>query len=122
MFVVGPLIIVATVLTLIPVVPRSALWELGIGIGFYLIFGCAAWLAVPARVCMIEHKHIGTATGVMITLAAIGGFFIPIIFWKPGPPYQLRHRVDLSGRPVPCLCPRRTGWTQPGSGDEAYRR
>jgi nitrate/nitrite transporter NarK len=37
-------------------------------------------LAVPARVCNIEHQYIGTATGVMLTLAAIGGFFIPIIF------------------------------------------
>lgn len=80
MFVVGPLIVVAVLLTLIPVVPNGALWELGIGIGFFLIFGFAAWLAVPARVCNIEHQYIGTATGVMLTLAAIGGFFIPIIF------------------------------------------
>jgi ACS family D-galactonate transporter-like MFS transporter len=79
-FVVGPLVAVAGLLTLIPVVPSSALWELGIGIGFFLIFGFAAWLAVPARVCNIEHKYIGTATGVMLTLAAIGGFFVPIIF------------------------------------------
>jgi ACS family D-galactonate transporter-like MFS transporter len=80
MFVVGPLIVVAALLTLIPVVPSSALWELGIGIGFFLIFGFAAWLAVPARVCNIEHQYLGTATGVMLTLAAIGGFFIPILF------------------------------------------
>jgi MFS transporter, ACS family, D-galactonate transporter len=45
-----------------------------------LIFGFAAWLAVPSRVSKIEHQFIGTATGVMLTLAAIGGFFIPIIF------------------------------------------
>jgi nitrate/nitrite transporter NarK len=80
MSVVGPLIVVAVLLTLIPVVPNGALWELGIGIGFFLIFGFAAWLGVPARVCNIEHQYIGTATGVMLTLAAIGGFFIPIIF------------------------------------------
>jgi nitrate/nitrite transporter NarK len=61
-------------------VPNDALWELGIGIGFFLIFGFAAWLAVPARVCNIEHQYVGTATGVMLTLAAVGGFFIPIIF------------------------------------------
>ena len=40
----------------------------------------SAWLAVPARVCDIEHQYIGTATGLMLTLAAVGGFFIPIIF------------------------------------------
>jgi MFS family permease len=79
-FVVGPLIAVAVLLALIPVVPTAALWVLGIGIGFFLIFGFAAWLAVPARVSKIEHQFIGTATGVMLTLAAIGGFFIPIIF------------------------------------------
>jgi MFS transporter, ACS family, D-galactonate transporter len=80
MFVVGPLVVVAALLALIPVVPASALWVLGIGIGFFLIFGFAAWLAVPARVCDIAHQYIGTATGLMLTLAAIGGFFIPIIF------------------------------------------
>jgi ACS family D-galactonate transporter-like MFS transporter len=79
-FVVGPLIVVAALLALIPVVSASALWALGIGIGFFLIFGFAAWLAVPARVCDIEHQYIGTAAGLMLTLAAVGGFFIPIIF------------------------------------------
>jgi MFS transporter, ACS family, D-galactonate transporter len=80
MFIVGPLFAVAALLVLIPVVPASALWALGIGIGFCLIFGFAAWLAVPARVCDIPHQYIGTATGLMLMLAAIGGFFIPIIF------------------------------------------
>jgi hypothetical protein len=35
---------------------------------------------VPARVCDNEHQHIGTAAGLMLTLAAVVGFFIPIIF------------------------------------------
>jgi MFS family permease len=80
MFVVGPLFVVAALLSLIPVVPNYALWPLGIGIGFFLIFGFAAWLSVPPRVSRIEHEYIGSATGLMLTLAAIGGFFIPIIF------------------------------------------
>lgn len=79
-FVVGPLIIVAVLLAMIPVVPDKALWILGIGIGFTMIFGFAAWLAIPARVCNIDRTYIGTATGLMLTLAAAGGFFIPIIF------------------------------------------
>ena len=79
-FVVGPLIVVATLLALVPVVPTAGLWVLGIGIGFFLIFGFAAWLAVPARVCDINHEYLGTAVGLMFTLAAVGGFFIPIIF------------------------------------------
>jgi MFS family permease len=80
LFVVGPLVIVAVFLAVIPAVPTGALWVLGIGIGFFLIFGFAAWLAVPTRVCNIDHAYIGTATGLMLTLAAIGGFFIPILF------------------------------------------
>src|SRR5579862_7731544 len=63
MFIVGPLLIVAGLLALIPVVPNSSLWVLGIGIGFFLIFGFAAWLAVPPRVSRIKHEYIGTATG-----------------------------------------------------------
>ncbi len=78
--VVGPLLVVAALLAQIPVVPNYALWPLGIGIGFFLIFGFAAWLSVPPRVSRIKHEYIGTATGLMLTLAAIGGFFIPIIF------------------------------------------
>jgi predicted MFS family arabinose efflux permease len=80
MYVFVPLIIVSLLLALIPVVPNPALWALGIAIGFFLIFGFAAWLAVPARVSHIEHQFIGTAAGLMLALAAIGGFFIPIIF------------------------------------------
>ena len=67
-------------MALIPVAPTAVLWVLGPGIGFFLIFGFAAWSAVPARVCNIDHEYIGSATGVMLTLAAVGGFFIPIIF------------------------------------------
>ncbi len=80
MFVFIPLVVVSGLLILIPVVPDQALWALGIAIGFFLIFGFAAWLAVPARVSNIEHQFIGTATGLMLALAAVGGFFIPIIF------------------------------------------
>ena len=80
MYVFVPLIVVSLLLVLIPVVPNQALWALGIAIGFFLIFGFAAWLAVPARVSHIEHQFIGTAVGLMLALAAIGGFFIPIIF------------------------------------------
>ena len=76
----GSVLIVAVLLALIPAVPKGALWFLGIGIGFFLIFGFSAWLAVPARVCDIDHACVGTATGLMLTLAAVGGFFIPILF------------------------------------------
>jgi predicted MFS family arabinose efflux permease len=80
MFVFAPLIVVAALLALIPVMPNTTLWPLGIGIGFFLIFGFAAWLAVAPRVSNVPSEHVGTATGLMLTLAAVGGFFIPIIF------------------------------------------
>jgi predicted MFS family arabinose efflux permease len=80
MFVFVPLVVVSLLLILIPVVPNQALWALGIAIGFFLIFGFAAWLAVPARVSHIKPQFIGTAAGLMLALAAVGGFFIPIIF------------------------------------------
>ena len=79
-FVVGALLACAVGLVLIPVVPTGALWAVGIGIGFFLIFGFAAWSSVPSRVSGIRHEYVGTATGLMLTLAAVGGFFIPIIF------------------------------------------
>ena len=77
MFIVGSLIVGALLLALIPIAPVGALWGIGIGIGFASLFGFAAWSAVPAMV-NIEADYIGTATGLMLTLAAIGGFFIPI--------------------------------------------
>jgi len=80
MFVFVPLLVVAALLALIPVMPSNTLWPLGIGIGFFLIFGFAAWLAVAPRVSNVPSEHVGTATGLMLTLAAVGGFFIPIIF------------------------------------------
>jgi ACS family D-galactonate transporter-like MFS transporter len=81
-FIVGPLVAVAALLALIPVVSTDALWAVGIGIGFLTIFGFAGWSAVPARVCHIEPDFIAAATGLMLTLAAVGGFFMPIIFGR----------------------------------------
>lgn len=78
--VVGSIVVCAVCLVLIPVVSTGALWVLGIGIGISVIFGFAAWTAVPSRVANIRHEYVGTATGLMLTLAAVGGFFIPIIF------------------------------------------
>jgi predicted MFS family arabinose efflux permease len=79
-FVIEPLLIIAVLLLLIPFVPAAALWVVGIGIGFFLIFGFAAWSSVPGRVAGIAHEHIGTAIGLMLTLAAVGGFLVPLAF------------------------------------------
>jgi MFS transporter, ACS family, D-galactonate transporter len=78
--VVGSLLACTAGLTLIPYVPTGALWAVGAGIGFILIFGFTAWTSVPARICHIKHEYIGTSVGLMLTLAAVGGFAIPVIF------------------------------------------
>lgn len=77
---VGSFITTGVLLALIPTVSTDWLWVLGIGIGFFVIFGFAAWSAVPSRICKIRHEDLGTATGLMLSIAAIGGFFVPIIF------------------------------------------
>lgn len=68
--------------TLIPYVPAIALWALGTSFGFFLVFGYTAWFSVPARIGKIRHEYVGTSAGLMMTLAAVGGFFVPIIFGR----------------------------------------
>ena len=70
---------------LIPHVGTDALWAVGGGIGFFVIFGFAAWSSVPERVVGLKHEHVGTATGLMLTVAAVGGYFIPRIFGQVVP-------------------------------------
>ena len=78
--IVGSLMACTLVLILIPYVPAIALWALGMGFGFFLLFGFMAWFSVPARICKIRPEYVGTSAGLMLTLAAVGGFFVPIIF------------------------------------------
>jgi predicted MFS family arabinose efflux permease len=79
-FIITPLLIIAALLLMIPFVPVPGLWVVGICIGFFLMFGFASWSSVPGRVAGIAHEHLGTAIGLMLTLAAVGGFLVPIIF------------------------------------------
>lgn len=76
----GSLMAAAILLLLIPHVGQDALWFVGAAIGFFVIFGFAAWSSVPERVVGLKHEHVGTATGLMLTIAAVGGYFIPRIF------------------------------------------
>lgn len=79
-FVVAPLLSIAVLFALVPVAPEWLLWVLGVGVGFLLIFGFAAWSSVPGRVAGIAHEHLGTAIGLMLTIAAVGGFLVPVGF------------------------------------------
>ncbi len=76
----GSLFAAAILLVLIPHVGKDALWFVGFGVGFFVIFGFAAFTSVPERVVGIPHEHSGTAVGLMLTIAAVGGYFIPRIF------------------------------------------
>lgn len=80
--IVGSLMTCTLILTLIPYVPAIALWALGTSFGFFLVFGYTAWFSVPARIGKIRHEYVGTSAGLMMTLAAVGGFFVPIIFGR----------------------------------------
>ena len=81
-YIVAPLLIVAALVALIPVVSTPMLWVIGIGIGFFMIFGFAAWSSVPSRVSHIPHQYVGTASGLMLTMAGVGGYFVPKFFGK----------------------------------------
>jgi ACS family D-galactonate transporter-like MFS transporter len=107
LFVMGPLVIVAVLLALIPAVPTGALWVLGIGIGFFLIFGFAAWLAVPTRVCNIDHAYIGTATGLMLTLGGHRRILHPHPLRSSRSAHELRDGLDGPGGRLHCLRHRR---------------
>jgi ACS family D-galactonate transporter-like MFS transporter len=78
--VIVPLLLMAVSLALIPVVPLSLLWVLAVLLGALDIFSFAAWAAVPARVAKVRHENIGTAVGLMLTIAAVGGFVVPAVF------------------------------------------
>jgi predicted MFS family arabinose efflux permease len=80
--VIVPLLLMALGLALIPVVPVPLLWVLAAVLGALEIFSFAAWASVPARVARIRHENIGTAIGLMLTIAAIGGFAVPALFGR----------------------------------------
>ncbi len=117
-FVIGPLITIAVLLALIPVVPTALLWVVGIGIGFFLIFGFAAWSSVPGRVAGLAHENIGTGIGLMLTLAAVGGFLVPLAFGQLVPHAGftggwLFLAVVTAVFALVCLVPRTTRSTRP---------
>ncbi|WP_406403134.1 hypothetical protein [Streptomyces uncialis] len=69
-------------LFLIPVRSAPLLWFLSAAIGFLFLFSFPARLCVPSGVSRVDSEHIGTAVGLMLTLAAVGGFVVPLVFEK----------------------------------------
>ena len=62
-FVVGSFLAVAGLLFLIPVVSTGWLWVVGPGIGFFLIFGFAAWSAVHGLASLLVQGPLRGADG-----------------------------------------------------------
>jgi ACS family D-galactonate transporter-like MFS transporter len=80
LIIIAPLFTIAVLLGLLPAMPAAGLWPTATGIGFLLIFSFVVWISVPGRVARISHENIGTAVGLMLTLAAAGGFLVPLGF------------------------------------------
>ncbi|QKW09677.1 MFS transporter [Streptomyces sp. NA04227] len=85
MIMVIPFLAMSAALFLVPVRSVPLLWFLAALIGFLFLFSFPAWLCVPVDVSRIDAEHIGTAIGLMLTLAAVGGFLLPVIFGKVVP-------------------------------------
>ncbi|MFI1016045.1 nitrate/nitrite transporter [Streptomyces sp. NPDC020965] len=113
-----PFLAMSAALFLVPIRSAPLLWFLSALIGFLFLFGFPAWLCVPSNVSRIDAEHIGTAVGVMLTLAAIGGFIGPVVFGKvvPAAGYSagwvtlgvfsvLTTLIGLLGRPGPAPAP-----------------
>ena len=83
--VIVPLLVMAVGLALIPVAPVALLWVIAFLFGALEIFSFAAWASVPSRVARVRPENIGTAIGLMLTIAAVGGFTVPAVFgWIVG--------------------------------------
>lgn len=78
--IVVPLLLMGALIATIPVAPDALLWFISFAIGFLFVFSYPAWLGVPADLSRIDPEQVGTAVGVMLTLAAVGGFVVPVVF------------------------------------------
>ncbi|MFE7420290.1 nitrate/nitrite transporter [Rhodococcus sp. NPDC057529] len=78
--IVVPLLAMGGLLAAIPVAPDWVLWGVSFAVGFLFCFSFPAWVCVPAAVSKVDPEQVGTAVGVMLTLAAVGGFVVPVVF------------------------------------------
>lgn len=77
---IGPMVAIGLLVVSVPFVAAQALWLVSIGIGFLMQFTAAVWSSVPHRFARIPHEHAGTGMGLLLTIAAVGGFLIPAAF------------------------------------------
>lgn len=80
-FILIPLIILGLGFLVLPLVGVLGTWVVAILVGFLVIYGFAAWTAAPGHYNdRVFPEDVATAEGLMLTLAAVGGFLIPIGF------------------------------------------
>lgn len=78
--IVGPALAMGALIAAIPAAPAAALWPIAVGVGFFMQFMSAVWTSVPRRFAAIPHEHVSTAMGLLLTISAFGGFFVPMGF------------------------------------------
>ena len=65
---------------LILVDPATTVWIMGIIVGFALIGAFAAFTSAPGIFGNISSHNLALAAGLLLVMAAIGGFIVPTIF------------------------------------------
>jgi ACS family D-galactonate transporter-like MFS transporter len=77
----APLLLLGLGMLVLPFVGVVGTWIIAMFVGFLLIYGFAAWTASPGHYSdRIFPEDVATAEGLMLTLAAVGGFIVPIGF------------------------------------------
>lgn len=75
------MIVLGLAFLVLPIAGTVGVWIVAILVGFLLIYGFAAWTAAPGHYSdRIFPEDVATAEGLMLTLAAVGGFLVPIFF------------------------------------------
>lgn len=60
--------------------PHITVWIMGIIVGFALIGAFAAFTSAPGILGSVSSHNLALAAGLLLVLAAIGGFIVPTIF------------------------------------------
>lgn len=79
-YIVGFLLVQVVGTALVPVAGAGWLWLAAFLIGFGFNGCFAVWQTVAGEDPRVAIEHIGTAVGLLLTIAAVGGFVVPWVF------------------------------------------
>ena len=81
LFGIGPWLVMGIILALFSFLGLLGVWIMAVVAGAAQIAGFAAWTAAPGHYRdRINPEDVAIAEGLMLTVAGIGGFIIPVIF------------------------------------------